>query len=80
MMHINSPRTDDDAIEQEIRSKGLNSPRITPKDVEALALDFAPEIVFRYLNRLGDWCFVAARYINQSQGVSEPIWSADTSR
>jgi hypothetical protein len=36
MMHINSPRTDDDAIEQEIRSKGLNSPRITPKDVEAV--------------------------------------------
>jgi hypothetical protein len=34
MMHINSPRTDDDAIEQEIRSKGLNGPRITPQDIE----------------------------------------------
>ena len=36
MMHINSPRTDDDAIEQEIRRKGLNGPRITPKDIEAV--------------------------------------------
>lgn len=35
MMHINSPRTDDDSVEQEIRSKGLNAPRITPQDVEA---------------------------------------------
>lgn len=35
MMHINSPRTDDDAVEQEIRSKGFNAPRITPQDVEA---------------------------------------------
>lgn len=36
MMHINSPRADDDSIEQEIRSKGLEGPRITPKDVEAV--------------------------------------------
>ena len=36
MMHSNSPRTDDDAIEQEIRHKGLNGPRITPKDIEAV--------------------------------------------
>ena len=35
MMHINSPRTDDDSVEQEIRSKGLSAPRITPQDVEA---------------------------------------------
>lgn len=35
MMHINSPRTDDDSVEQEIRSKGLNAPRITPQDIEA---------------------------------------------
>lgn len=35
MMHINSPRTDDDSVEQEIRSKGLSGPRITPQDVEA---------------------------------------------
>ena len=35
MLHINSPRTDDDSIEQEIRQKGLEGPRITPKDIEA---------------------------------------------
>lgn len=35
MYHIASPRTDDDSVEQEIRSKGLNAPRITPQDVEA---------------------------------------------
>ena len=36
MLHINSPRTDDDAIEQEIRHKGLNGPRITPQDIEGV--------------------------------------------
>lgn len=35
MMHINSPRTDDDSVEQEIRSKGLSGPRIAPEDIEA---------------------------------------------
>lgn len=39
MMHINSPRTDDDAIEQEIRAKGLTAPRITPADIEAVIAD-----------------------------------------
>jgi len=35
MMHITSPRTDDNAIEQEIQAKGLTAPRVTPADVEA---------------------------------------------
>ena len=35
MMNIQSPRTDDDAIEQEIKAKGLTSPRVTPADIEA---------------------------------------------
>jgi hypothetical protein len=35
-MHpIQSPRTDDDAIEQEIRAKGKTAPRVTPGDIEA---------------------------------------------
>ncbi len=34
MQRINSPRTDDGAIEQEIRAKGLTAPRITPADIE----------------------------------------------
>ena len=35
MNHIQSPRTDDAAIEQEIQAKGLTAPRITPADIEA---------------------------------------------
>lgn len=35
MHHIESPRTDDSAIEQEIQAKGLTAPRVTPEDVTA---------------------------------------------
>ena len=35
MHNIQSPRTDDSAIEQEIKAKGLIAPRITPADIEA---------------------------------------------
>lgn len=35
MNHIESPRTDDSAIEQEIQAKGLTAPRVTPGDIEA---------------------------------------------
>lgn len=35
MQRINSPRTDDGAIEQEIQAKGLTAPRVTPADLEA---------------------------------------------
>lgn len=35
MNRIESPRTDDNAIEQEIKDKGLTAPRITPADIEA---------------------------------------------
>jgi hypothetical protein len=35
MMHnIESPRTDDSAIEQEIVDKGLTAPRVTPANIE----------------------------------------------
>lgn len=33
MNNIESPRTDDSAIEQEIKSKGLTAPRVTPMDI-----------------------------------------------
>ena len=33
MNHITSPRTDDDAVEQEIKAKGLVAPRVTPQDL-----------------------------------------------
>jgi hypothetical protein len=35
MSGIQSPLTDDSAIEQEIQSKGLTAPRVTPSDIEA---------------------------------------------
>ena len=35
MHHIQSPRTDDSAIEQEIKAKGLTAPRVTPADIDA---------------------------------------------
>lgn len=35
MFNVQSPRLDDAAIEQEIRFKGLDSPRVTPADIEA---------------------------------------------
>jgi hypothetical protein len=33
MHNIHSPRTDDTAIEQEIKAKGLTAPRVTPQDI-----------------------------------------------
>jgi hypothetical protein len=35
MHDVQSPRTDDSAIEQEILAKGLTAPRVTPGDIEA---------------------------------------------
>jgi hypothetical protein len=35
MHNVQSPRSDDDAIEQEILRKGLTAPRVTPADIEA---------------------------------------------
>ena len=34
MERIESPRTDDSAIEQEIKAKGLTAPRVTPADIQ----------------------------------------------
>lgn len=35
MERVESPRTDDGAIEQKIQAKGLTAPRVTPADIEA---------------------------------------------
>jgi hypothetical protein len=35
MQRVQSPRTDDNAIEQEIVAKGKTAPRVTPADIEA---------------------------------------------
>ena len=34
MHNVQSPRTDDDAIEAEIKAKGLTAPRVTPQEIE----------------------------------------------
>lgn len=34
-----------------------------------------PSSILPYMNRLSDLLFVLARWVNQSQGVPEPIWS-----
>lgn len=39
MNHIQSPRTDDSAIEEEIKAKGLTAPRVTPSDIAANIAD-----------------------------------------
>ncbi len=39
MQRIESPRTDDRAIEAEIKAKGLTAPRVTPADIEANIID-----------------------------------------
>ena len=44
MNHIQSPRTCDASIEEEILAKGLTAPRVTPADVETnIASDIATE-------------------------------------
>lgn len=39
MHNIQSPRTDDDAVEQMIKAKGLSAPRVTPEDMAANIVD-----------------------------------------
>lgn len=39
MNNVSSPRTDDDAIESEIKAKGLTAPRVTPQDIKDNIID-----------------------------------------
>ena len=39
MNHIESPRTDDSALEQEIKAKGLTAPRVTAAEIAANIID-----------------------------------------
>ena len=39
MNHIESPSTDNSAIEQEIKAKGLTAPRVTPADMNDNIVD-----------------------------------------
>lgn len=47
MQNIQSPRTDDTAVEQEIQAKGLTAPRVRPADIEA---NIASEFYFTALD------------------------------
>lgn len=64
MFNVQSPRTDDDAIEQEIRAKGLTAPRITPADIEA---NIASEHYFTAEE--ADFGHHYLRVINENGGV-----------
>ena len=65
MHNIASPRVDDDAVEQEIKAKGLTAPRVMPADIEANIVDevyFTAEQGYRAAMRqqhpdLKDNCF-----------------------
>lgn len=51
MNNVNSPRTDDESIEQEIVRKGLTAPRVTPADIDA---NIAGEYFFTADKALGE--------------------------
>lgn len=53
MQRINSPRTDDEGIEQLIKAKGKVAPRVTPQDIED--------------NIIGEYYFTASQGLAGSQ-------------
>ena len=75
MQNIESPRTDDQGIEQEILAKGLTAPRVTPQDIEANILstwyinagegvvpdDFMPPVPVDHPLRLLTFCVLLLR-------------------
>jgi len=38
------------------------------------------DVTLRYLNRLSDWFFTAARYANHRAGVAETVWKQEQSK
>lgn len=61
MNHIESPRTDDSAIEQEIKAKGLTAPRVTP---EALNNNIVDVEVVKHVSFGGQilrWAFITTK-------------------
>lgn len=65
MHHIQSPRTDDSAIEQEIQAKGLTAPRVTPADIEAAI--YSEHFFTAFDGREG------ALYLNEYVGRENPL-------
>ncbi|MDX1623070.1 MAG: cob(I)yrinic acid a,c-diamide adenosyltransferase [Gemmatimonadota bacterium] len=48
--------------------------RRAERAIVALEADDLPGTLLRYVNRLSDWIFVAARRVNREEGVEETIW------
>jgi hypothetical protein len=59
MHNVQSPRTDDAAIEQLIQAKGLTAPRVTPADIEA--------------NIVSEYAFTAAQAIGPDSPAHESL-------
>lgn len=48
--------------------------RRTERAIVALQANDLPETILPYINRLSDYLFVCARYVNHRAGVVEPTW------
>jgi cob(I)alamin adenosyltransferase len=48
--------------------------RRAERAIVALQADDLPETILPYINRLSDYLFVCARYVNHQAGVTEPTW------
>jgi len=67
MHNISSPRTDDAGIEQEIQTRGLTAPRVTPADLEA---NIASEHYFTAENGIDGAVVAATRKIDPTKQIS----------
>ncbi|MBW3660770.1 MAG: cob(I)yrinic acid a,c-diamide adenosyltransferase [Gemmatimonadetes bacterium] len=48
--------------------------RRAERAIVALDADDLPDTLLPYVNRLSDWLFVCARWVNQEEGVGEATW------
>lgn len=48
--------------------------RRAERSIVALAADDLPDTLVPYVNRLADWLFVCARWVNHEEGVPETTW------
>jgi cob(I)alamin adenosyltransferase len=48
--------------------------RRAERAIVALQADDLPETILPYINRLSDYLFVCARFVNHQAGVTEPTW------
>jgi cob(I)alamin adenosyltransferase len=63
----------------------LHLARTICRRAERLLVEFAldrpvPAVLITYLNRLSDWLFVQARWVNRQAGVADVPWEKDAKR